>query len=305
MPSGNVTLLEASRFPDNQLARGVVEVIVQESPILEMLPFITLSGEAYVSRHEKELPSVAFRKVNAGYTKSYGTFEKHNWGVTILGGEVFVDNFIVNTRPADQTKARQFNAVAKAAALTFDRIAIDGDGTSDTFKGLNQMVTEGFGQTQANNGGTPATVTQDDLDECIDLVRVGTPDAILGNRTIRRQITSIGRAGSYSQIDVGNDKFGRQVVMYAGIPYRIIGDDETGTQILAFDEASSTSSLYFTKFGDEENIFGIMGAGGMMDVKDFGEQEASPGHMGRIEFYPGMATLSKYALVRLTGITAS
>ena len=183
MPSGSVPLLEASRIPDNLLAQGVVEVIIQESPLLEMLPFITIDGESYVTRHEVDLAAPAFRQVNATYTRTYGTYEKNHWGVTILGGEVFVDNFIVRTRPADGTKARQFNSIAKHAALTFDKQAVVGTGASNTFKGFDQLISEGFGQIQTNNAGTPAALTQADLDAAIDLCRVKTPDIILGNRT--------------------------------------------------------------------------------------------------------------------------
>lgn len=312
MPSGSVTLLEASRHDDTMLANGVVEVIIQESPILRMLPQVTLTGEAYAARFEEELPDVAFRQVNANYTKTFGTHSVEYFGVAILGGEVFVDNFIVRTRPADQTKARQFRQVAKAAALTFDKYFFDGVGTADDFKGVNTLISEGFGQTMKNHA-TGATISLSKLDEAFDLMRTKDASAVLLNRTVRRQITAAGRDTStgFALIDVGTDNFGRQVVSYNGTPLYIIGDDADGTQILAFDEdadgvigGGSCTSLYIVRFGDEEDLFGLMGAGGTMDVVDFGETEASPGHLGRIEFYPGIAVLSKYAVARLTAITA-
>ena len=46
MPSGSVPLLEAAKYGDDQLKRGVVETLIQESPILEMLPQTAISGNA-------------------------------------------------------------------------------------------------------------------------------------------------------------------------------------------------------------------------------------------------------------------
>jgi hypothetical protein len=310
MPSGALTLLEAAKWDrESLLARGVVETIVQESPIAEMMPMVTTGGEAYVSYEEDLLPDIQFRAVNATYTRSHGTVKKHFWGVAIAGGEVFVDNFIVRARSgAVDQLARQFRLKARATALTLDRWFVDSDGTGNSFKGLNQLISEGFGQSLVNatNG---AAIDQDKIDEAIDLIRVGTPDAILLNRNVRRQFTRLGRnlTGQFPQIDLGTDKFGRQISMYDGIPLRIIGDDETGSQILGFDETQGssnvTSSLYIVKFGDEENVTGLLGAGGSFEVRNFGEQQAAPGVMGRIEFYPGLSILSKYAVARVTGIT--
>jgi hypothetical protein len=307
---GGVPLLEASRFPQTQLGRGVIELIIAESSLIGMMPFITLSGEAYVARHERTLPKVDFRKVNQGYNRDHATFDKSTWGVTILGGEIYIDNFIIRTRPGDgDVKARQFAQKAKSAALTFDWYAIHGDGTDDSFRGLNWMVANGWGQAIDLGGAVDPATIFDTLDEMIDLCRVKTPDCFVMNRNARRWITHAARnfpGGGFTMLDVGHDALGKQVTSYQGIPFAIMGDGPDGKQILAQTELADGSdpeggdstSIYLCAFGDEENIFGILGAGGTMDVVDFGETEAAPGHMGRIEFYPGLVNLSPYALVR-------
>ncbi len=95
------------------------------------------------------------------------------------------------------------------------------------------------------------------------------------------------------------------------IPLRIIGDtvasDGTATAVLPFDEVQGSSgatctSLYFVRFS-EDHVCGLLGAGGSFDVVDFGETEAAPGHLGRIELYPGLAVFDRYAVVRLGGVT--
>lgn len=316
MPSGNVTLLEAAKTGTDMLKRGVVATIIQESPIIEQLPWMTIQGNALKHRVESNLPSVQFRDVNETYTRSWGTDVEHFWGVAILGGEVFVDNYLLKVvSNQEDLKARQYAKIAKANARTFDRVYFDGTGTNKDFKGVNQLVTEGFGQSLALAANGLQVVANSanmltflaKLDEAHDLLRTGTADAILLNRFTRRAITRAAResVSGVALIDVGNDAFGRQVVQWNGIPLRIIGDDENGNAILGFDETVGTSndcaSLYFMRYG-EDYVTGLLGMGGSFEVQDFGETEAAPGHLGRLEWYPGIAIFDKFACVRVTGI---
>jgi len=316
MPSGALTLLEGLKYSKNVMKRGVVETIIQESPLLEMFPFIGFQGNAIEVNVEGTLPTPEFRRVNETYTRSWGADTKRFFGVSILGGEVFVDNFIlkVAASPAD-TKARQWAKFSKAMALTFDKTAIDGTGLAEDFMGLNALIAEGLGQTYptASTGldlNAALGAGLEALDEAKDLLRSkSTPDALLLNRLNRRQITQAARniAGQFSLIDMGTSVLGKQVSMYDSVPMRIIGDDRTGTAILGNDETyqsagSSTSSMYFIAFGAEENVSGISGAGGSLDVHDFGETEAAPGHLGRVEWYPGIAVYDPFSLVRIPGV---
>lgn len=312
MPSGSVTLLEAAKAGNDVLKRGVVETIIQESPILERLPMITISGNALKHSAESTLPTPAFRNVNEAYTTSWGTDVEHFWGTAILGGEVFVDNYLVRVRGnVYDVKARQWQKFAKAMALTFDKYFFDGTGTAKDFKGVNTLIAEGFGQTVAanNNHADGGTLTLDDLDIAHDLLRSQAfADVILLNRFTRRKITKLARTSvsGVSLIDVGDDRFGRQVTQWNGVPMGIVGMDKDGAEILAFDETrgndSTTASLYMIAFGEEENVTGLMGAGGHFEVKDFGEIQSAPGHLGRVEVYPGIAIFNPYSIVRLSGI---
>jgi len=295
---GAVPLLEASRFPQTMLASGVVETIIQESSFLSWLPFITLTGEAYVARHERTLPSVDFRKINQGYERDHSTFDKSTWGVSILGGEVYIDNFIIRTRPGDgDVKARQFSQKAKAAAMTFDYYAINGDGTDDSFRGLKWMAANDWGQEYALSAADAVSLF-DGLDVMQDMLRVKSPEAIICTRKFRRLLTHFARnmAGTngFANVDMMWDNLGRKVTAWDGIPLMVTGDGPDGVPIQA------DTDIFMLTTGEEENVFGVLGAGGSMDVADFGETEAAPGHLGRIEFYPGMVNLSPYALVHGT-----
>jgi len=309
--SGSLTLLEGAKTSSNMLKKGVIETLVQESPLLEMVPFTGFNGSAIEVTVEATLPTPEFRNVNETYSKSYGTDTKRFFGVAILGGEVFVDNFILKVQSNQaNAAARQWAKFAKAMSRTFDKYFFDGTGAAKDFKGINTLISEGLGLSM-DAGANGAALTLDMLDEAQDMLRSqSSPDALLGNRKLRRSITSLARStySGVSLIDIGTDVFGRQVTMYNGVPYRIIGDDIDGNAILAFDETVGTSdvcaSLYFIAFGEEENVAGLSGAGGGFDVTDFGETEAAPGHLGRVEWYPGVAIYNPFSVVRLDGITS-
>lgn len=310
--TGAVTLLEAAKNSKDTLKRGVVETLIQESPILEMLPFTPIEGNAIKVTVEATLPDVSYRDVNEEYTKSSGTDTERYFGVAILGGEVYLDNYLVRVKGnVINTKANQYAKFAKSMSRTFDKSFFDGDGTAKDFKGVNALIDEGLGvkRAAATNG---APLSLDLLDEGFDDLRSqSVPSALLMNRTMRRYINIAARVSysGISLIDVGTDVFGRQVNMYNGAPIRIIGDDKTGSPILDFDETEGTesaaTSIYLIAFGADENVTGLAGLGGSMEVKDFGEIESAPGHLGRVEFYPGLAIWNPYSVVRLTGINAT
>lgn len=313
MPTGSIPLLEAAKCGDDLLKRGVVETIVQESPILEQLPFMTIEGNALKQYVEENLPDLSFRDVNETYTRSWGTDTERFWGVAILGSEVFVDNYLLKvTSNKMSIKAKQYAKFAKANALTFDKTFFDGTGTAKDFKGVNALISDGLGQRYVvgGSGGNGAALALADLDEAVDLMRKSSPDAILCNRFHRRKITTLARTthSGFSLIDIGTDVFGRKVTQWNDCPLRIIGDDKDSTAILGFDETQGasavTSSLYMVKFGLDD-VAGLLGAGGSFEVKDFGETEAAPGHLGRIEWYPGLAVFDHFSIVRVSGILQS
>lgn len=316
MASGNVTLLEAAKGGSNPIKSGVIEVIIQESPIVEMQNWMNFQGNALRHSVEGVLPAPAYRDVNEGYTRTWGSDVDHFWGVSIMGNEAFVDNYLVDVvGDLVSQKAKQAAKISKAMALQYDRTWLDGQALSKDFKGVRALIAEGFGQAlKVGATGTGDTLTLDVLDQATDLLRIDVADAFLMNRTMRRKITNIGRIGTTgnSLIDVGSDVFGRKVVQYNGMPIRVLGNDHLDVPLLPFTESAngdflntnSCTSIYCVRFG-EDFVTGLLGKGGSMDVKDFGETQAAPGHLLRAEWYPGVAVFSPFSIVRLHGITNS
>lgn len=318
MPTGAVSLLEATKSGGDMKKQGVVETIIQENPIIEMLPWLPFAGNALKHEEEGTLPNVQFRRVNEGYSSSFGTDNEHFWGVAILGGEIKVDRFLVDVVGSEKDiEAKQWTKLAKSNALRFGYEFFEGTGSvsSKGFKGLKTLISEGFGQSFANST-TGATVSLDKMDEALDLFRnQGRPERALINRHHRRQITKAARTthSGISLIDVGTDSFGKKVMFYDDIPFTIMGDvmDASGNIVASLpftedpgDATSDTSSIYFIKFG-EDDVTGLLGKGGSFNVESFGELESGPQRMGRLEWYPGIAVFNPYSVVRFTGITAA
>jgi len=309
MPTGALPLMQAANGTDTLLKQGFVNTIIRESAIAGMIPWITIMSDSIKHREEVSLPNPVWRDVNETYTKSWGQTAEYYWGVTILGGEVEIDNFLLRVMGNKiNQKADQFRLWAKAIGLTLDKQIIDGTGTAKDFKGINQIITDGRGQV-SYAGANGATLTLDMLDVAYDLM-LGqhNPRKMWLNRTLARKIWNLGRstAVGYPLIDITTNSFGERVTHYAGMEMAIVEHDISGSAILGFDEtrgtSAVTSSIYMAAVGDN-GVTGLLGAGGAFDVVDFGEQESAPSHLGRVELYPGLAVWDQYSVVRLAGIT--
>lgn len=310
MPTGALPLMEAANGTESVLKTGFVNTIIRTSPLADMIPWMTIQSDSIRHREEVDLPNPEFRKVNANYSFTWGRDTEYYWGVTILGGEVKIDNYMINVMGnIVNQKANQYGKWAKAIALTLDKQNVDGTGTADDYKGWNQIVTDGRAREYVA-GDNGAAITLDMLEEATDLQRgIFDGQFFALSRTMRRRINRLGRdsaTDNFPLIDVGTDRFGRKIESFAGIPFAIVDDDRTGSEILGFDETQGTSavttSMYIVSTGDM-GVTGILGGGGTFEVRDFGEQQASPTHLGRVEFYPGLAVFNPYSLVRIKGVT--
>ena len=123
------------------------------------------------------------------------------------------------------------------------------------------------------NGGA---LTLDALDQAIDLIPGGRPDALLMSKRSRRKLNALRRA-SGSILETTVDVFGRHVVMYDGIP--VLADDnvsDTQTQ----GSASTCSSIYAVRFGME----GVMGLqNSELQVVEVGDLETKDAGRFRIK----------------------
>lgn len=304
-----ITLLESAKGTKDYLRTGVIKIIVETSPILQFIKMKTINGNAYRYMIEAQLPNVAFRAVNSTWTRSAGVINPQAETLSIMGGEVTVDNFQVNTEGnIYNLKAKQYELFSRAMAINFSVHFFEGDTNIDpnAFDGMRRRITGNQLLLAQANGGP---IVLDVLDQAIDTV-IGDAEGkfIFCNKTLRRNITSLARnlQGSVL-VDTQPDEFGRQQTAYAGVPIYVIERSDDASTILDFDEtvgtSSVTASLYIVRFGNEDFVFGIQGQGGDLQVKDFGEQQAEPAHLGRAEWYVGLVVTHPRSAMRYYGLT--
>lgn len=316
-----VTLAQAALLSTDDLQRGVLEVFVQESPVLDRLPLLDIEGNAYAYNKEATLPGVAFRSVNEAYTESTGTVVQATESLVILGGDADVDRFIVQTRGnLNDQRAVQTRLKVKAASYKFQDHFFNGDVAVDTkgFDGLkkrltgNQVFAIGTNGAGVNTDDTARWAFFDALDNLVSRVPGLTGDngAIYANSSIRAKILSAGRR--IGGVDmVREDITGRRVVTWNGIPVLDPGNNLAGTAILPQTEtqgtaSGTTSSVYAVKFGQDETDAGVTGlTNGGVQVDDLGFLQSQPVYRTRIEFYCGLATFGGTAAARMTGVLNS
>jgi len=291
-----LTILEASKLNEGDTyLSGVIDKFAQSSDILLNLPFMDISGNALKYNIEETLPGIGFRGVNGSYTESTGIINPQTENLSIAGGDLDVDKFIVDTMGAEQRSVQEAMKI-KALALAWTKTFIKGDSESNPkeFDGLQKRLT---GDALISNGTAGLSLLK--LDEAIDAV--DEPTHILMSKEMRRRLTAAARNQSIGgMVTYDMDAFGRQVTKYNDIPIMIVWKDNDNNDILGFTEASSTTSIYVVSFRDG-GVTGIQN--GSMDVRDMGELETKPSFRTRIEWYNGFGVFAPRSAARLNLIT--
>ncbi|PGS22357.1 phage major capsid protein [Bacillus cereus] len=282
-----LTLVDAQVISKDVLQAGIIETIVKESSVLAVLPFQTIEGNAYSYNVEKALPTVAFRGVNEAYTSSEAQFETRSENLVILGGDVELDRFIIQTLSnVNDQMAVQIMEKAKAVANTFSKTFFKGNKATNVkeFDGLDVRIA-GTGQELDGKGKS----TEDKevlaiLNELLDTVRGGA-DALFLNKRVRRRILAV-LQNSNHYIEQGSDAFGRPVSMYGGVPLMVVENEILGD-----------TDIYAVKFGAYTHVAGLTNGG--VQVRRLGETSAKAVEITRIEFFCGLAQFNPYSSARL------
>lgn len=290
-----LTLFEASKLSTDVLQKGVIEQFARTSPILEMLPFMEISGNSYKFNTEKALPSVAFRDINQGYVESTGEVEQKSVGLVIVGGDSDVDKFLVATRGNVQDiRAIHTNMKAKALAKAYTKTFFHGDSSKNPleFDGIATMVagtSQDLDATVIEEADGKLTLRK--LHALLDQVEGGA-DVLFMSKAMRREVQAI-LEGQTHYIQTGKDSFGRPIEHFGDVQIRTIDDE-----LLPFGEAGG--EIYAIKFGAMEYLSGLRN--GQVSVRDLGELDTLPVFRTRIEFYCGLALFREKAICRLKNI---
>jgi hypothetical protein len=299
----STTLVEAAKLAQGRqdtFLSAVVELFARGSDILRVLPFTDIQGNALKYNREETLPGVGFRGVNGSYTESTGILNPVTETLSIAGGDLDVDKFIIDTMGQDQRSAQEAMKI-KALSGQWTAKFIKGDNEADPkeFSGLQARIT-GDQLIDAGTTAGGAALSLAKLEELVD--QVDEPTHIIMNKTMRRRLTAAARntsVGGFINYEI--DAFGRQVTTWADLPILIADKDNTYTDILGFTEAADSgpntaTSIYVVSFADQ-GVSGLQNGG--IQARDLGELEAKPTFRTRVEWYSGMAVFKGRAAARL------
>lgn len=300
-----ITLLEAAKInPGEVLRNTVIEHFARSSDLLRAMPFIDVAGGAYVYNLEGQLPGVAFRGVNQGYTASAGILNPETERLRIGGGELKVDRATLKMHGED-VRSRHELLQVKALSLTITDTMINGDSTGNplVFDGLRTRITgDQIIDAGTTDGGDALKISK--LRDLIDAVDNATHLVMSKKmRNLLSAAASDSTIGGYIVYDL--DEFGRRVTFFDGLPILVTDYNATNGQIIDFNEVGGTgatataTSIYCVNLGDE-GVTGLQN--GIMEVRDLGEMETLPAMLTRVEWLVGMAVLHGRSAARLRGI---
>jgi hypothetical protein len=321
------TLSELSKIETDTLRKSVIDTLLMESNVLELVPWETIGTLSTTVIKYQDLPSVGFRKINAGYSESTGTFAQKVENISLMGGMIDTDKALARAKnTVADARAIQQQMMVKAIAYKFNDRFINGDPSTDPeeFKGLSKrvddIVSEGYTDQLIDCGGTYGAARDagflydsanaynflNKLDQLMYSIKGHNPDFLLMNRKTLLALRAVLRKERL--LDQSKDSFDRSIDMYSGARLVDIGTKaDQLTEIITNTEdpqslytSDVSTSIYAVKFGIGEFLWGIQEY--PMEVTDKGLLEAKPVYRTEIDFPLGLAHVDPRCLSRLLNV---
>lgn len=278
-----ITLLEMKEGMQDKVKAGVIDVFLQESDILQELPFddaVSPSGGStmtYGYVQEKVPGQTAFRALNTEYTPSQAKVEKKAVDLKIFGGAFQIDRVLKKAEGMYNNVAFQMREKIKSAVATFHDAMINGDSAANanTFDGLDKFL---VGQnTEFNTDKHIDLSTKAQLEENAStfyeklkkLISATKADAILVNEDMKLKIESVAaflgykteseeafgrtytKVGSVRIMDLGNkvSVSGESVSEEAIIPVK--------SRTVGGSSVTGITDIYAVHWGVEDGFCGV------------------------------------------------
>ncbi len=325
--AGEFTLVELSKIETDTLRKSVIDTLLMESNIMTVIPWETIGALATTIVRMGTLPSVGFRKINAGYAVGTAALEQKVENISLMGAYFDTDKAIARAKNTIAS-ARAITQVmmTKAIAYKFNDKFINGDPESDPeeFKGMKERVNdiydEGYtGQkvasvnvsTGANTGflynDTAGHEFLNNLDSAIYSIKGHNPDFAFMNSKSLLAIRALLRR--LRLLDNTRDMFDRIVDIYQGVRLVDVGvKADQSTEIILNTETAAgaatgddLTSIYLVKFGIGEFVWGLQEY--PLEVTDKGELEDKPVYRTEMDWPLGLANADPYSIVRMHGVT--
>src|ERR1700739_3809490 len=121
VPGMALTLTEGAKLSNDVLLEGVIETVINNSPVLQRLPFIEIVGNGLTYNRENAAATAAYYAVGATWGEGKPTFTQVTRALKILGGDADVDNYLARTRNNVQDlEAAVVTLKARAVQQQFD-----------------------------------------------------------------------------------------------------------------------------------------------------------------------------------------
>lgn len=278
-----ITLNQMKEGMADKVKAGVIDVFLEESDILQELPFddaVSPSGGStltYGYVQEKIPAQTAFRAINTEYTPNEAQVEKKSVDLKIFGGAFQIDRVIKKAEGMYNNVAFQMREKIKSAVATFHNAMINGDAASDanSFDGLDKFL---VGQkTEYNTDSVIDLSTKAALEanastfyeKLKKLLSSTGADAIMVNEDMKLKIESVAAFLGYKTAT--EEAFGRTYTKIGSVRIMDLGnkvavDGETVTEepIIAVKErnvggATQTgiTDIFAVHFGVEDGFCGV------------------------------------------------
>ena len=247
--------------------QGVIELFLNNSPIVGDLHFIDLGGAlVYEWKAETGLGGVGVRQLNSDYqaaAKTSGSAAPMREGTGIVGGAVQIDVQLSNVR------ATRVAQKMRAAALQFNRLFFKGTAAAGAFDGLYARCTGTEGLTTAGTGNGGYL----DLDVLSKMIArmpgQASQKRLFMGYEMQCLLGQVIRANK--QAIIAPVEWAGQLTpkTYDGVRIVDVGDDETRALIMTFNETvgqtASCGSIVMATLGgatDGDMVQGLADLGG-------------------------------------------
>ena len=310
-----LTLVEASKYSNDVLQRGIIELIVKDDPILSRLPFKDIVGNGLTYDVETTMSGADFYSVGDTWVESTGTVTQHTAHTKILGGDADVDNYLKATRSNVQDlMAEQIEAKTKAIRHAYLNTFFYGYAATETkrFDGVHQLLTsETYNTIAVGGSGSPAVLSMEKVEELIDLITDGKPDMLVMTKQMRRSINVYLKSVGGLTYDESANK---RVQTILEVPVHVsdfLSNDEAcdkdygsgyghqPTDGTALGDDDNSTSIFALQFGAKA-LSGVQSMG--ITTEKFAKLENKDGARTRIKWYPGLMMQSIISCSKLTGL---
>jgi hypothetical protein len=319
-----LTLVEAAKYSNDVLQRGVIEKIVYDDPIFERLPFVDILGNGLTYNVEKTMSGASFYAVGDTWSESTSEVDQLTATLKIMGGDADVDNFLKATRSnVNDLMQEQIDAKIKALRDLFHRCLWYGYATADAnhFDGVHYLVrssTSPYNNTVAvaTTSGTPVALSLERLEKAIDLCKDGA-DLIVMSKLMRRYINKyLNGVGGITKTEI----MGKTVQTLFDVPVVTddrVSDDESADLAYGTNEAGTT--VYGHNYadgiaiGDDDNAtsifvvkfapYALCGCQNSAPVtEDVGKLENKDAERLRIKWYASVMLQKIITCAKVTGV---